>query len=122
MSSTVVRALSVAGVLVGGLLGRPAAAQSTSASTERHIVILVTKERLHISTDGNMPASASRKDLEGDGLLIRCKSCEMDRQDGLKKTFTFRCQGDVLVENGLFTIRAETVTGDGSQFIAVGTA
>lgn len=118
----VVKSLSIAAVLFAALFGRPVAAQSKPVATERTIVILVTKERFHISTDGNLAATASRKDLDGDGLLIRCNSCELDRQDAAKTSLTFRCQGDVLVEGHLFTIRADSVSRKGARLVAVGTA
>jgi len=124
MSSAPVSVLSVAAVLFVSLLGRPAVAQSSAekgATGERPFLILVTKDRLRISTDGKLPSGINKKDLGADGLLIRCNSCELDRQDGEKKTFTVECRGDVLVESNLVTIRAETVLCEGSNIIAVGT-
>ena len=124
MSSAPVSFVSVGAVLLVTLVGQAAVAQSSAervASGERPFLIFVTKDRLHISTDNKLPSGVNKKDLGADGLLIRCNSCELDRQDGEKKTFTIECRGDVLVESSLVTIRAETVLCEGTNIIAVGT-
>lgn len=118
----VAKILNIAALFFAAFFGRPAFAQSPPVAAERPMVILVTKDRLHISTNDKLHVDAGRNEIKGDALVIRCNTCELNRQETAKEPITFHCQGNVLVEGYQFKLHANSISRIGSRLVAVGTA